>query len=229
MAGSSSLSMLTIVVLDGLSVPGFANGQTFQAAFNPTEYTIDRDVNYAEINIPGLDAPVLQYVRGGGDKVNVELFFDVTDLMTNGEVADGSSVFDTYIQPLQKLVLQDPTLHAPPRVQLLWGSMTMLPSGVAKSLAVTYSLFDVGGRPVRATAKMMFQQYTSAAVQLAAAALQSPDKTNVATVRDGDTLPAIAFRLYGDATQWRAIALANSLSDPLALVPGTSLVVPRIS
>jgi nucleoid-associated protein YgaU len=58
--------------------------------------------------------------------------------------------------------------------------------------------------------------------------LMSPDKTNYVTVRDGDTLPAIAYREYGDATQWRPIATANDLSNPLALTPGASLVVPRI-
>ena len=84
---------------------------------------------------------------------------------------------------------------------------------------MTYTLFDVLGRPVRATAKMAFRQATSAAQQLGQMGLTSPDKTNVATVREGDTLPAIAFREYGDATQWRVIATANDLADPLALDP----------
>jgi len=125
-------------------------------------------------------------------------------------------------------MLQDPTLHAPPRVQLLWGSTVIQASAVATSLQVTYTLFDVLGRPVRATAKMAFRQATSAAEQLGEMGLTSPDKSNVAVVREGDTLPAIAFREYGDATQWRVIAIANDIANPLALVPGASLVVPRI-
>jgi Contractile injection system tube protein/LysM domain len=226
--GSSALGVLTIVVLDPVEVEGFIGGTVFTAAFNPTEYTVARETSFAEVNIPGLDAPVLQYVRGGGDKTNVELFFDITDLMVDGQVGDGSSVRETYIAPLEQLMLQDPNLHAPPRVQLLWGSTVIQSSAVATSLSVTYTLFDVLGRPVRATAKMAFRQATSAAQQLGQMGLCSPDKTNVATVREGDTLPAIAYREYGDASQWRAIATANDLSDPLALTPGASLVVPRI-
>jgi hypothetical protein len=226
--GSSAMGVLTIVVIDPVEVLGFDGGTTFSAAFNPTEYTVARETSFAEVNIPGLDAPVIQYVRGGGDKVNVELFFDITDLMVDGQVGDGSSVRDTYIAPLEQLMLQDPTLHAPPRVQLLWGSTVIQSSAVATSLSVTYTLFDVLGRPVRATAKMAFRQATSAAQQLGQMGLQSPDKSNVATIREGDTLPAVAYREYGDATQWRVIATANGLSDPLALTPGESLVVPRI-
>lgn len=226
--GTSSLGMLTIAVLDPVSVQGFVGGTTFTVAFNPTEYAVERETTFAEVAIPGLDAPVLQYVRGNGDKVSVELFFDVTDTMVDGQISNGSSVRDAYITPLQQLMLQDPTMHAPPRVQLLWGSTVIQACCVATGMAVTYTLFDVTGAPVRATAKRSFRQATSAAAQLGQMGLTSPDKTNFATVREGDTLPAIAFREYGDATQWRAIAAANDLDNPLALTPGQSLVVPRI-
>ena len=225
---AAALGMLTIAVLDDVDVQGFVGGTTFTAAFNPTEYSVERETSFAEVAIPGLDAPVLQYVRGNGDKVNVELFFDITDLMVDGRVSDGSSVRDTYIVPLEQLMLQDPTLHAPPRVQLLWGSTVIQSSCVATSLSVTYTLFDVTGSPVRATAKMGFRQATSASDQLGQMGLMSPDKTNAATVREGDTLPAIAFREYGDASQWRTIATANDIANPLALTPGQTLVVPRI-
>jgi nucleoid-associated protein YgaU len=143
-------------------------------------------------------------------------------------VSDGSSVYDDYISVLELLMLQDPTLHAPPRVSLVWGGMVLQSQCVATSLAVTYTLFDVTGSPVRATAKMSFREAETAAFQLAQAGLTSPDKTNYATVREGDTLPAIAYREYGDASQWRVIATANDLANPLALTPGASLVVPRI-
>ena len=39
-------------------------------------------------------------------------------------------------------------------------------------------------------------------------------------VSDGDSLPSIAYAAYGDATQWRAIAEANGIDDPLSLRRG---------
>jgi hypothetical protein len=224
---SRSHGKLTILLLDDVVVPGFT-GRRFEALFNPTELTSERNTTFAEVAIPGLDSPVLQYVRGNGQTLNVELFFDLTDAMENGLVKDGSSVRSRYIVPLERLMLQHPELHAPPRVRLVWGANVLVRSAVAKSLSVTYSLFDLLGRPVRATAKLGFTLHTGASLQLAEMGLTSPDRTNVATVREGDTLPAIAHRAYGDATRWRAIAEANGLTSPLALVPGAALVVPKI-
>ena len=43
-------------------------------------------------------------------------------------------------------------------------------------------------------------------------------------VRDGDTLPSISYRAYGDATRWRLIAEANGVDNPLHLRRGSSLV-----
>ena len=47
-------------------------------------------------------------------------------------------------------------------------------------------------------------------------------------MRDGDSLPSIAFRSYGDPTRWRAIAEANGIDDPLALRRGHVLGVPQV-
>jgi nucleoid-associated protein YgaU len=47
-------------------------------------------------------------------------------------------------------------------------------------------------------------------------------------VRDGDTLPGIAYDAYADPTCWRAIADANGVEDPLRLKRGTELTIPRL-
>jgi nucleoid-associated protein YgaU len=104
----------------------------------------------------------------------------------------------------------------------------VMPSAVAVSLSLKYTLFDGKGRPVRATASLTLREHRSASQQLAETRAQSPDKANVAKVRAGDTLPGIAFREYGDATLWRPIAAANRLPNPLALSPGQELVVPKV-
>jgi len=50
----------------------------------------------------------------------------------------------------------------------------------------------------------------------------------VHTVRDGDTLPSIAYQTYGDATRWRLIAEANDVDNPLHLRRGTPLSLPKL-
>ena len=46
---------------------------------NPTELAFDKGVQLAEIAIPGLDSPLLQFVRGQAEQLTLELFFDTTD------------------------------------------------------------------------------------------------------------------------------------------------------
>lgn len=49
------------------------------------------------------------------------------------------------------------------------------------------------------------------------------------TVQRGDTLRGIADWFYGDRSRWLAIFAANrsTISDPLAVEPGTELIIPR--
>ena len=135
---------------------------------------------------------------------------------------------ELFVDPLERLLIQNEKLHAPPPVMILWGKEVVMESAVAQSLSVKYTLFDTRGRPVRATANLSLREHKSASAQLAEQRLASPDLTNVAVVRAGDTLPAIAFREYGDAAPWRPIAEANGLANPLDLVPGAELTVPKI-
>src|SRR4051812_43009515 len=46
--------------------------------FNPAEYSLSKGAQIAEIAIPGIDSPILQFVRGQNEKLTLELFFDTT-------------------------------------------------------------------------------------------------------------------------------------------------------
>jgi nucleoid-associated protein YgaU len=48
------------------------------------------------------------------------------------------------------------------------------------------------------------------------------------TLRRGQTLASIAAAEYHDARCWRQIAEANGIDDPLALQPGTLLMLPAL-
>jgi nucleoid-associated protein YgaU len=53
-----------------------------------------------------------------------------------------------------------------------------------------------------------------------------PDLTTYLLKR-GDTLSAIAAKLYQDPALWREIAAANGIDDPRDLKPGVRLTIPR--
>lgn len=64
--------------------------------FNPTDYQITRNVSYAEIAVPGLSMPLLQFVRGEAQTLQLELFLDSSD-------RKGSVVDDTIAQAASAL------------------------------------------------------------------------------------------------------------------------------
>src|ERR1700684_1388371 len=55
-------------------------GQQIPLMYNPEQFTLDQGNNFAEIGIPGLNAPPIQYVRGKGRTLTMELFFDSYEL-----------------------------------------------------------------------------------------------------------------------------------------------------
>src|ERR1700722_3333036 len=90
------------------------NSGPILALFNPERYTVSKSLQLAELPIPGLDSPVVQYVHGQNEKITMELFFDTTDLGMVNSVTDVRAL----TAQVYRLLKVDGNLHAPPRVQL---------------------------------------------------------------------------------------------------------------
>jgi hypothetical protein len=90
--------------------------KTIPVQYNPTEYTLDKSAQIAEINIPGLEAPLQQFVRGQAAKLTLDLFFDTTEHGMAGEVVAVTSETDKIYQ----LIKIEPERHAPPILVFVW-------------------------------------------------------------------------------------------------------------
>jgi nucleoid-associated protein YgaU len=196
--------------------------------FNPPEYTLSKAAQIAEIAIPGIDSPVLQFVRGQTETLAFELFFDTTRL--------GSSAIKALdVRLLTRMVAQlgriQPNTHAPPRIRFVWG-VGLSFRGIVDNVQQKFTLFNPAGIPVRATVTMSMKEYRTLEEQLKELNLQSADHTKRRVVRQRDTLARIAFEEYGDASQWRLIAdheeNRSRLRDLRRLTPGMELAIPAI-
>jgi nucleoid-associated protein YgaU len=210
-------------------------------SFNPTEFTLTKGAQIAEIAIPGLDQPILQFVRGQTETMTLDLFFDSTDSGMGTSVTPVTQLTDQFYQ----LVKIDSSMHAPPVVFFAWGggfpgslsnsSVDGSSSGsqqrngfkcLVESVRQRFTLFSPLGVPLRATLSVSLKEYKSLSDQMAELNLQSPDHTKSHVVQRGETLAQISAQAYGDPTQWRAIADQNAIADPLSLTPGTMLQIP---
>lgn len=77
--------------------------------FNPTEYTLSKGAQIAEISIPGIDSPLLQFIHGQNEKLTLDLFFDTTEQGMDEKALDVRKQTESIYQ----LVKIQPNTHAP--------------------------------------------------------------------------------------------------------------------
>jgi hypothetical protein len=214
-----------VEILDREAVdPGRGLLRFMPVQFNPTEYSLAKGAQIAEIAIPGLDSPVLQFVRGQTQTLKLELFFDTT----RSGMDEGAIDVRTLTNGFAELVRIQPKTHAPPRIRVVWG-VGLSFTAIVDSVDQKFTLFAPTGVPVRATLNVSMREYRTLEEQLAELNLQSSDHTRTQTVVEGDTLASIAAELYGDPREWRRIADANpAVDDPTAPPAGTQVEVPRV-
>lgn len=218
------LTRATIEILDSDAVDESRGlPALFEVQFNPTEYTLAKGAQIAEIAIPGIDSPIQQFVRGQTEKLTLELFFDSTE----GGMGDAATDVRERTRSIYQLVKMQPRTHAPPRIRFTWGQGLSF-KAIVESVQQKFTLFSPTGTPLRARVSTTFREYKTLEEQLAELNLQSADHTRTRVVARGDTIDNIAAEAYGDPALWRFVAAHNRLSRPRTLVPGSVLALPPL-
>jgi len=195
----------------------------FEVQFNPTEYTLNKGAQIAEIAIPGLDSPILQFIRGQNEKLTLDLFFDTT----LGGMDESARDVRDLTKSIYQLVKIQPATHAPPRILFYWGRGLSF-KAIVESVQQKFTLFSPLGIPLRATLSVSFREYKTLEEQIKELNAKSSDHTKRRVVKRGETLSKIAGDEYQDPNEWRRIADANPAEtvDLRRLVPGTVLEIP---
>jgi hypothetical protein len=196
-------------------------GKSVEAQFNPETLK----VSYRNENKGG-DQPSgssRQYVGSASSKMQVELLFDTT--------AQGTDVRLMTEKVAYFLLPKTPggTDRRPPCVRFEWGTFVF--EGVVESLDETLDYFSEGGVPLRATLALnlardalvlVFGQPGQAGTGTAAPAGALPGTAPLATSRPGDSVQSMTAR-QGNSSNWKSIAAANNIDDPLHLQAGALL------
>lgn len=193
-------------------------GEDIPVCYNPTQYSLEQGNQIAEVGVPGLGAPILQYIRGNGRTLSMDLFFD-----TYEEQRDVRELTNR----VYKLLEVRSDLRRPPVFDFVWGKEPLC-RWVLERVGGRFTLFLADGTPVRATLSVVFKEFADVRVQVSAVEARAADHTRTYVVRRGDTLSGIAASHYGDAGKWRGIAAANRITNPRTLQPGTPLVLPAL-
>src|SRR4051794_37279058 len=173
-----------------------ARGQTIDdpmtVKYAPAELTFAKGAQYAEIAIPGLELPVLQFVRGEATTLSMDLFFDSTE----GGTGAAALPVTADVEKFHKLVSVKGSLHHPPLVRVTWGdnfpgasfgeSEQAGQTFTAAVLSVSrrFTLFNSDGKPLRAIVSISLKQFATVAEQVTAINYQSSDHTRLHVVQE---------------------------------------------
>jgi hypothetical protein len=208
--------------------------------FNPSEYVLERSVKLAEHNVLGLDTPLMQFVSGEADTLRMNLFFDTYSAsLEAGSNIDAAKLLATsklpepgkidvrdYTQKIYGLMAVEGDKHAPPLAYFKWGPLTF--QGYVTNVTQTFTKFTFRGIPVRARLDVTFRAAGDASKELRTMPRNSPDRTKLHTMLEGENLTVLAQREYGDCELWREIARANHIENPRLVSSGDLLRIPAL-
>ena len=214
--------------LERALITNTVTGVRVPVQFNPQEYTLSRDVNYAQAAIPGLSAPILQFVNGNLQTLEMELFLDTYEAHQEGSRTVNAAHSDVRILVRQVIDLMsiEPSTHAPPVLLFTWASLAF--TCVLTRATQRFLMFLPDGTPVRARLNVSFSEYRNTDLEAREVKRETADHAKRHVVSEGETLSAIAGREYGDPRLWRVIAIANRLQRARRLEVGLGLLLPKL-
>jgi nucleoid-associated protein YgaU len=207
-------------------------GESVDVMFNPKELTFSRTNSWNQDDSPKGNLPQTEFKSGGATTLKLQLFFDT--YKAGGDKA--KNVHETYTKKILAMMDVDPDWiekkspkGRPPNVLFEWGPIVGFVA-VITSINQRYTMFlPTDGTPVRTVLDVTFSEVKDKLYKPP----QNPSSVGVGgerlwTVHEGDTLQWIAYREYGDPTEWRVIADANRLTQVRRLRPGSTLVIPSV-
>lgn len=199
----------------------------FKAFINPDEFTLNYNVFITSSGAsPGEHSQFGKTLGTAPLEVTLKFYLDGT-----GAAGKKYNV-PAQIQQFYKVVGYDGKKHDTRYLRIFWGSLTLLrPTQYAldcvlKNASLQYKLFKTDGTPLRVIITATFVEALSAEIIAFEFPKSSPDLTHVRITKEGDTLPALAYEIYGDFKYYLEVARANQLQSFRRLEPNQKLFFP---
>lgn len=216
------------MALEKAIITNTVTGERTAVMFNPEEYTVSKGVNFAQTGVPGLSAPIIQFVSGAMQTLEMELLLDTFEEHREGSRTLNQAREDVrpQVRRVTDLMNIEPSTHAPPVLLFTWASLSF--TCVLAQARQRYTMFLPDGTPVRARLSVTFNEFRNVELEAREIKRETADYSKLHEVSQGESLSTIAWRSYGNPALWRPIALRNGIDDPRTLVVGARLVIPQL-
>ena len=203
---------------------------------NPENYTFKYKIEQNEDQASGTSSSAPKFTRALPEDLELEFVFDRTGVITDYGVSgkdddktfkdEGGGIIDD-VENFKKVVFDyNGDEHKPNYLIISWG--TLLFKGTLTEMGITFKLFKADGTPLRAVASAKFKGFVEDNLRIAKENNSSPDLTHVRIVKEGDTLPLMAFRIYGDSKYYLEVAKVNEITNFRKLNVGQKIYFPPI-
>jgi len=218
---------MTKLKIESFSKPDCSPGDRLNyiyAFINPESYDRDYKINYENPKIIGDSANTSFFASMGSSQ------FSLKKLIVDGSGVvplAGAEDVDDYIDKLSRVVYDyEGILHRPPYLKVTWGLLCF--RGVCSSFNVQYKLFKPDGSTLRAYIDLVLTESKDFKTKAIEEGKSSPDLTHKRTVRAGDTLPLMTYKIYGDSAYYTEVARYNGLNSVNSIKPGDEIYFPPL-
>jgi len=210
-------------------------GQEYEVIVNPENYSISYETIINGNDAQGSSLPLLQYNQQSSQILSFKFLFDGTGVLKKGNMAgvavpglpskkpDVVKEIDDFKKAVYDFRSDN---HQPPFVQLQWGPLLF--NCVLTKMDISFKLFRPDGWPLRAEAQCTFRSAIDKNKMEEIKNKKSPDLTHSLVVAEGDTLPLLCYRQYGDSKYYYEVARFNGLTDIKQLTPGIKFLFPPL-
>jgi nucleoid-associated protein YgaU len=183
--------------------------------FNPTDYNVKKEVQKTG------KGSKTQFNSTDVSELPIVLFFDTYEKKT--DVREKTEKIVSLLKPS----IKGKHTQRPPICLYVWGSFSY--RGVVTKAEQTFSLFLENGIPVRSKLNVTF---SSVLIKEEEVQLSSKSESRkLWVVKSGERLDLIAYAALKDPAQWRRIAEANEIDNPLSFPEpqdiGRRLIIPE--
>ena len=217
------MAQLTKMKIVAYKDPDFSSQiGSYDCLVNPENYKKKNEQQYSSSDTTnGSSVQISKYKGGGQNLFELNLFFDGTGVISQDAV-------DSKIQEVKDLMYEyNGDIHEPNYLRVYWGTQSLF-QGRLKNWNVNYTMLDMDGTPLRAEVTATLVESISAKKKALEEKKNSADLTHVRTVVDGDSLPLMCYRIYGDSSFYMKVARYNDLVDFRAIKPGDVIVFPPV-
>ena len=225
MFSTGKLTKLKIIAYRDATYKDPVDNGEFTTLINPEKYSFNYKVEQNEDQAQGTSANSIKFNKTLPENLDLSFVFDRTGAIKTSKASKDGIIED--IEKFKKVVFEYVgENHQPSYLKILWGTLVF--KGKLSEMNIEFTLFNSEGIPIRAVANAKFTGFVDENLRIAKENSQSPDLTHLRTVNDGDTLPLMCYRIYGDSKYYLEVAKVNHLYDFRNLITGTQLFFPPL-